>query len=79
MFLDCRYIDMTIESKEVDGVIFDYLFHFPTPINVRIIDSSIYTGINLIGEIHDNVFGGRLNSDGEYYIVEYANINGPFS
>ena len=79
MFLSCTGVDMEIESEEVNGIMFDYLFHFPTPINIRIIDSSIYTGINLIGEIHENVFGGKLNSDGQYYIVRYDSINAPFS
>lgn len=57
---------------------FDYLFHWPTKINVKIIDSLIYSGINLEGVIHDNVFGGRLKTDGEYQIVDFTVINAPF-
>jgi hypothetical protein len=39
----------------------------------------IYSGVNLIGVIHDNVFGGRLESDGEYSIAKFTVINSPFA
>lgn len=78
MFSGCSKVDMDIESKEVDGIVFDYLFHWPSEINMKTIDSSLYQGINLIGEIHDNVFGGRVSTDGEYYIMKYTVINAPF-
>lgn len=78
MFLGCSYVDMQIISEEIDGIMFDYLFHFPEQINVKTLDSSIYSGINLIGTIHNNVFGGKLKSDGEYTIVDFTVINSPF-
>lgn len=78
MFSGCSKVNMDIESKVIDDITFDYLFHWPTSITVRTIDSSIYQGINLIGEIHDNVFGGRIMSDGEYEIVKCTVINSPF-
>lgn len=78
MFSGCSKINMEIESETTGDIVFDYLFHWPTSITVRTIDASIYQGINLIGEIHDNVFGGRLKSDGEYEIVSCTVINSPF-
>lgn len=78
MFSGCVGVNMEIYTEYIDGIAFDYLFHWPVSINVRSIDSSIYQGINLIGEIHDNVFGGRLESDGEYSIVKFTVINSPF-
>ena len=69
---------MLIDSVQIEDVTFDYLYHWPYPINIRTLDSSIYQGINLYGTIHDNVFGGRLNSDGEYSIVNFTVINAPF-
>jgi len=79
MFLGCRYVNMHIDSKNIDGIQFDYLFHYYTDYNIRTLNSSIYAGINLIGEIHDNVFGGRLLTDGEYKIVNFTVIDAPFS
>lgn len=78
MFVGCSNVKMTIDSEQVDGITFDYLFHWPVQINIRTVDSSIYQGIILEGVIHDNVFGGRLKSDGEYSIVDFTVINAPF-
>ena len=78
MFLGCGQVNMDIDSELVDNIQFDYLFHWPTQINSRIINESIYTGINLIGTIHNNVFGGVLNTDGENYITTFTVIDGPF-
>lgn len=79
MFEGCTQVNMDIESETIGDVTFDYLFHWPSEINIRTIDNTIYTGINLIGEIHDNVFGGKLSSDGEMSIVQFTVIDGPFS
>ena len=78
MFVGCTNIRMIIDTAQIGDITFDYLYHWPYPINVRTIDSSIYQGINLQGAIHDNVFGGRLNTDGEYSIVNFTVINAPF-
>ena len=78
LFEGCTKVNMKVESEEIDGITFDYLFHWPTQITFRTIDSTIYSGVNLIGEIHDNVFGGRLKTDGEYSIVDFTVINAPF-
>ena len=79
MFTGCSNVSMQINSELIDGIQFDYLFHFPTEINIRQLNSEIYSGINLVGTIHNNVFGGRLASDGEYTIVKFTVIDGPFS
>ena len=78
MFSGCSKVKMLIDSAQIEDITFDYLYHWPYPINIRTLDSSIYQGINLEGVIHDNVFGGRLNSDGEYSIVNFTVINAPF-
>ena len=78
MFGGCSKVNMIIDSEQIGDIMFDYLFHWPTKINVKIIDSLIYSGINLEGVIHDNVFGGRLKTDGEYQIVDFTVINAPF-
>ena len=81
MFQGCAYIKMLIDSEEVNGVMFDYLFHCPIDkaITATTLNNSLYTGVKLIGEVHANVFGGILNTDGQYYIPEYPIITGPFS
>lgn len=78
MFIGCKHVDMNIISENVNGVMFDYLFHFPYQINARNLNSLIYSGINLKGTIHNNIFGGKLKTDGENYIVDFTIINSPF-
>ena len=77
-FSGCSKVNMQIDSEVIGEITYDYLYHWPYSINIRTVDSSIYQGVNLIGEIHDNVFGGRLESDGEYSIVKFTVINAPF-
>ena len=79
MFAGCTKVKMTIDSEQVGDITFDYLYHWPTQINIKNLDQSIYQGIQLEGTIHDNVFGGRLNTDGEYYIASFSVINSPFA
>jgi hypothetical protein len=82
MFDGCTKVSMDINSEEFeyDGHTehFDYLFHFPTSIDIRMLDSSIYSGINLVGEIHPNVFGGLIDELNDYHIVKFNVIDGPF-
>jgi len=42
MFLGCSKINMHIDTEVIDGVTFDYLFHWPYSINIRTLDVSIY-------------------------------------
>lgn len=79
IFEGCRYINMDINSETLDGgIIFDYLFTMPYSVNVRTLDSSIYTGINLIGTIHTNVFGGLVQEYDGNYLPQFTVINAPF-
>lgn len=79
IFEGCIYINMDINTEELeDNVIFDYLFTMPYSINVRTLDSSIYTGINLIGTIHPNVFGGLVQEYDGNYLPQFTVINSPF-
>jgi len=42
MFSGCTKVNMDIESQNIDGIIFDYLFHWPVEVNIKTIDSSLY-------------------------------------
>jgi len=79
-FSGCKKVNMKIETETLsNGVEFDYLFHWFNDINIGTIDSSIYMGINLVGEIHDNVFGGIVDSiDNTWYIAKFTVIDSPF-
>ena len=79
LFEGCTYVNMDINSDYVAGQYFDYLFTFPTQLNVKTLDSSIYSGINLLGEIHPNIFGGLLDHYQDNYIASFTVIDGPFS
>lgn len=81
VFMGCTHVDMLIDSEDLgNGVIFDYLFHYDMNRTYEStqLDDSVYTGVNLIGEIHANVFGGIQHNDGQYAIPEYNIISTPF-
>jgi len=80
MFSGCKLVKMDINTHEVNGLIHDYLFHFPWKINIQILNSEIYSGIELVGQIHANVFGGiNKQLDNDNVIVDFVTIDGPFS
>ena len=72
-------VDMDVINEEDNT----YLFHMLQNSTHNILDSSLYTGINLFGEIKVNVFGGISNtfSDGitTYYIPKFTSIQYPFA
>jgi hypothetical protein len=43
------------------------------------LSNTLYAGVQLIGEIGDNVFGGVSRDLGGYYIPKFTSINAPFS
>ena len=47
MFAGCTGVDMDIETLQIGDITYDYLFHWPTEINIRTINANIYSGINL--------------------------------
>lgn len=82
MFMGCRNINMTVHSEQLpNGVIFDYLFHYPASktYTETTLTDSLYTGVNLCGDIHVNVFGGIESTDGEFNIPSYTIISSPFA
>ena len=80
MFSRCKLVKMDINTHEVNGLVHDYLFHFPWKINIQILNSEIYSGIELVGQIHANVFGGITKQiDNDNVIVDFVTIDGPFS
>ena len=44
-----------------------------------VLDDSLYDGVNLYGEIKQNVFGGITKTIGDYFIPSFTTIKGPFS
>ena len=78
VFEGCTGVDMDV-INEGDNT---YLFHMLQNSTHNILNNSLYTGINLFGEIKVNVFGGISNtfSDGitTYYIPKFTSIQYPF-
>ena len=77
VFSGCQNINMTIDSYNGNT----YLFHTYKQVTVKAISSSLYTGINLIGKIESNVFGGVSHSFTDpdtWYIPYFASIQYPF-
>jgi hypothetical protein len=69
-------IKMQINTDE-DGN--TYLFHVKKkPLGNLSITSSLYDGVDLIGEIGKNVFGGITDEVGEYFIPNFQAIISPF-
>ena len=56
-----------------------YLFHSSKISPYNILDNSLYEGVNLIGEIKVNVFGGITNDLGDFTIPKFTSIQNPFA
>lgn len=82
MFVRCSNIYMDINSDPItvngENTYFDYLFHFPYQIEMETLNATIYAGVNLVGEIHNNVFGGLQKQLGDNYIIDLSAISSPF-
>lgn len=80
VFSGCQKINMNI-SEDTNGN--TLLFHRLNPLpdgTILSVDNSLYTGINLIGEIKENVFGGITSSVGNNYsIPTFSKISSPFN
>lgn len=79
MFTGCIDVRMEIESNDVGT----YLFHTAEKVAQNIVlDDSLYSGIKLVGQITENVFGGisQVLQDGDvsYYIPTFTSIQYPF-
>lgn len=80
VFANCTGVDMDIISNGTNT----FLYHSLKNITHNILDNSLYSGINLFGEIKVNIFGGITNTimDGatvKYYIPKFTSIQYPFS
>lgn len=76
VFSGCRNIKMEV-NEDADGN--TLLFHRKSkPASNIVLDNSLYSGINLVGEIKPNVFGGISDTVGEYFIPTFSSINYPF-
>ncbi len=78
VFEGCTTVDMDIINEGSNT----YLYHTLKNVAHNVLNDSLYTGVNLYGEIKVNVFGGISNtfSDGTttYYIPKFTSIQYPF-
>lgn len=76
VFAGCRYVKMQI-TEDSDGN--TYLFHTNRNSEQTIVLlDTLYAGVDLIGYIGENTFGGISRKMGDYYIPKFTSINAPF-
>ena len=76
MFANCTKVKMSISEDENGNTL---LFHTTIkPAKSMVLDSSVYTGIRLVGKIGPNVFGGITDTVGKYFIPTFSAIDTPF-
>lgn len=79
VFDGCSGVDMDVINEGNNT----YLYHTLRNVVYNVLDNSLYSGVNLYGEIKVNVFGGISNtfSDGvtTYYIPKFTSLQQPFS
>lgn len=78
IFHGCTKINMEISEDSEGNTL---LYHCKVKPNTLIsLDNSLYAGINLIGEIKPNVFGGITDTvkNGKYFIPDFNTIKYPF-
>lgn len=77
VFSGCNGVNMQISQDEFGNTL---LFHVLTkPSKGSVLTNSVYDGINLVGNIGVNVFGGISSSIGKYFIPSFTSIQKPFS
>lgn len=77
VFLGCSNVNMKVVNDDEGNTL---LFHtlLKEPLHPKL-TNSLYVGVNLIGEIKPNVFGGITREFGNYVIPKFTAINNPFS
>lgn len=81
VFTGCIGVKMEVINQNGNT----YLFHtsrtnYNNNAYTMVLDGSLYSGIQLVGEIGDNVFGSRTrNLGGNYTIPKFSAIRNPFS
>lgn len=77
VFTGCGGIKMHINTDESGNTL---LFHVRSNIEtIDVLDGSLYSGIQLEGEIGDNVFGGVSLLTDHWYLPTIYSIHSPFS
>ena len=80
VFAGCQNIKMTVAEDSAGNTLLFHLINEPSG-NV-VLTNSLYTGIQLIGEIKQNVFGGitkTLVGNSTYYLPNFTSIQFPFN
>lgn len=77
VFSGCSGINMQITEDDQGNT---YLFHTNknTEQPIVLLDT-LYSGVNLIGNIGDNTFGGNSRVVGDYFIPKFSSIQSPFA
>lgn len=75
VFIGCGEINMNVVNRGDNTLLFHTLKENARPM---ILTNSIYSGINLIGEIKQNVFGGLSRTVDEFTIPQFTSIQYPF-
>lgn len=71
------YMDI-INDSEGNTLLYHALKHKNLG-NIKKLTNSLYEGVNLVGEIKENVFGGITQELADYNLPSFNNINSPFS
>ena len=75
VFSGCQYIKMQVTEEDGNT----YLFHTNKNSEQAIVlIDTLYAGVQLIGYIGENTFGGITRNLGNYYIPKFSSINTPF-
>lgn len=80
VFAGCTKVNMLVSNYDNNSLLFHTIKSISTPL---ILENNLYNGINLIGDIKVNIFGGvsqtiNINSE-TYYIPTFTSIQSPFS
>lgn len=77
VFSGCTGISMNIDTDDSGNT---YLFHTnKSNPSSTVLTNSLYTGVKLIGEIKNNVFGSLTKTIGTYKIPAFTSIQYPFN
>lgn len=75
MFIGCQEVYMNVANRGENTLLFHTLRPNAKPM---VLTNSLYAGVNLVGEVKENVFGGISRTVDEFTIPQFTSIHGPF-